>query len=147
MYRKGVSALICNANKEFLLVNLTGFEERYFAVPGGGIDPGESHEQAAYREIMEELGIGKESLVLVGKSETPVITIFKTPKKESLGSERYFLGFQFIGNESEIVLKPDEVRSYVWVPYSELGSRLLFDDQLRDTEKKIREIFGSEDKI
>ena len=38
MYRKGVSALIMNKNKELLLVNLMSFEEKYFAIPGGGLE-------------------------------------------------------------------------------------------------------------
>ncbi len=57
MYRKGVSALIVNKQDEFLLVNLLSFEERFFAIPGGGIDEGESFEDTAYREIHEELNI------------------------------------------------------------------------------------------
>jgi len=62
MYRKGVSALIVNNNNEFLLVNLESFEDKYFAIPGGGIEQGETLENAVYREIYEELGIGKKSL-------------------------------------------------------------------------------------
>jgi ADP-ribose pyrophosphatase YjhB (NUDIX family) len=53
MYRKGVSALIVNENNEFLLVNLESFEEKYFAVPGGGIERGETLENAVYREMRE----------------------------------------------------------------------------------------------
>jgi ADP-ribose pyrophosphatase YjhB (NUDIX family) len=50
MYRKGVSALIINKNDEFLLVNLKSFEEKYFAIPGGGVEQGETLEDAVYRE-------------------------------------------------------------------------------------------------
>ena len=46
MYRKGVSALIINKNKEFLLVNLESFREEFFAVPGGGIEQRETLENA-----------------------------------------------------------------------------------------------------
>ncbi len=72
MYRKGVAALIINNKQEFLLVNLLSFEEKYFAIPGGGSDPNESIEETVYREIKEELGIDKELLELVGKSENPL---------------------------------------------------------------------------
>lgn len=72
MYRKGVSALIMNSNDEFLLVNLESFENKYFAVPGGGVEQGETFEDAVYREVHEELGIEKSSLRLAGKSPVPV---------------------------------------------------------------------------
>lgn len=146
MHRKGVSALITNKHNEFLLVNLNSFEERYFAIPGGGVEESETLEQAADREIMEELGIKASSLELVGKCELPLQFAFKTPKinkegKEYIGSVRYFFGFRFIGDESEIVLQEEEVRAYKWVSYEELGMYLLFDDQLEETVGKIREVF------
>lgn len=53
MHRKGVSALIINQNQEFLLVNLNSFEDKYFAIPGGGQEDGESLEDTVYREILE----------------------------------------------------------------------------------------------
>ena len=70
MFRKGVSALIINKKQELLLVNLESFEPHFFAIPGGGIEEGESKEEAVYREIGEELGIEEKSLKLIGKSGT-----------------------------------------------------------------------------
>ena len=143
MYRKGVSALIVNKNNEFLLVNLTSFKEMYFAILGGGIDGDESLEECVYREIREEIGIEKESFELVGASKESLKVKFKLNKdgKEYEGSERYFFGFNFIGNDNQIRLKDDEVRSYVWVPFSKLKEYLLFDNQLRETSEKVFEIF------
>ncbi len=77
MYRKGVSALLCNNNQEFLLVNLQSFENKFFTIPGGGVEEGETLEEAVYREIHEELGIGKSSLEYVGKSDISIKRIFK----------------------------------------------------------------------
>lgn len=146
MYRKGVSALVINDQQEFLLVNLESFEERFFAIPGGGLDAGESLESAVYRELFEELSISRESLELAGKSEDPLQIKFKKIKLnrdgiEYIGSERYFFGFRFIGDKESIVPKDGEVRSFKWVSYEELGKYLLFDGQLEETISKIREIF------
>lgn len=148
MYRKGVAALIINNNQEFLLVNLISFKEKYFAIPGGGSEPNESLEDTVYREIKEELGIEKEYLELVGKSDNPIYFKFAEIKLsrngiEYGGSEKYFFGFKFIGDDSEIKLQEDEVRSYKWVPFLELKNYLLFDNQLKDTEEKIKELFGN----
>lgn len=148
MYRKGVSVLIINANQEFLLVNLESFETKFFAIPGGGVDKDETLEEAAYREVQEELGIKKESLEFIGQAEEPVRLLFKTKKLvrdgvEYDGMERFFFGFRFIGDESEIVLQEGEIRSYKWVPINSLNDYLLFDNQLEDTSAKIKEIFYS----
>ena len=146
MYRKGVSALIINKNKEFLLVNLESFKEGFFAVPGGGIEEGETLEEAVYREIKEELGIDKNSLELVGKNISPLKFKFKVIKmtrngKNYEGSERYFFGFLFVGDDNEINFKDGEVRSFRWVPSVQLKDYLLFDNQLQETLEKIAEIF------
>ena len=146
MYRKGASALIINTKQEFLLVNLVTFEERFFAIPGGGIEPGETAEQAVYREIEEELGIIKDKLELVGECKDSLCFKFKTKKLEKdgteyEGSERYFFGFRFIGNDDDISLRESEVRSYRWVCLEDLNKYLLFGSQLKDTSEKIVELF------
>jgi len=146
MYRKGVAALIINDRNEFLLVNLESFENKYFAIPGGGIESGESLEEAVYREIKEELDLKRSSLQLVGQSQTPLRFKFKVitmnrDGKTYEGSERHFFGFRLVGPDDQIQLKDGEVRAYRWVPFAELKDYLLFDDQLEETSAKIREIF------
>jgi len=148
MFRKGVSALIINKKNEFLLVNLESFEDKYFAVPGGGVEREETLKDAVYRELNEELGIKKKHLQIVGQSNIPVRFRFKVIKmnrdgKNYNGSERYFFGFQFIGANNEIKLKKDEVRAYKWVSSKRLKNYLLFDNQLQETLEKIKEIFSN----
>ena len=147
MYRKGVSALIINTKNEFLLVNLISFEEKYYAIPGGGVEENETLEDSVYREIKEELGINPSSLEKIGASANPLKTTFKFPKinkkgKEYIGSERHFFAFRFTGSDDEIKLAENEVRAYKWVPFSDLNKYLLFDNQLEDTTGKIEEMFG-----
>jgi len=146
MYRKGVSALITNSSNEFLLVNLESFEDKYFAIPGGGVERGETLENAVYREIYEELGVEKKSLQFVGQSNIPIKFKFKAIKmtrdgKNYEGSERYFFGFRFVSANNEIKPKNGEVRAYRWVSFVRLKDYLLFDGQLKDTQEKIKEIF------
>lgn len=147
MYRKGVSALIINSKNDFLLVNLVSFEEKYFAIPGGGAEEDESLEDSVYREIKEELNIDSSSLELIGVSTESLKTTFKTPKTSKqgityIGSERFFFAFKFINSDDEIQPTEDEVRIYKWVPFENLDQFLLFDNQLEDTVNKIKELFG-----
>lgn len=146
VFRKGVSALIMNDKNEFLLVNLESFKEHFFAIPGGGLDGDESIDDAVYREIKEELGITKRSLEKIGVCKEPLQFRFKTKTLhrdgvEYDGSERYFFGFKFIGSDSEIKLQEGEIRLYKWAPYKKLKDYLLFDNQLKDTQEKIQELF------
>jgi len=148
MYRKGISAFIVNEKNEFLIVNLISFEEKYYAIPGGGVEENETLEDAAYREINEELGINQSDLELIGESENSLKTTFITPKidkkgNKCVGSERYFFAFRFKGSDNDIKLAVDEVRAYKWVPFLDLNKYLLFDNQLADTTEKINEIFSN----
>jgi putative (di)nucleoside polyphosphate hydrolase len=148
MFRKGVSSIIINKKNEFLLVNLESFEDKYFAVPGGGVEQEETLKDAVYRELNEELGISEKNLEIMGKSNIPVRFKFKVIKMnrdgiEYEGSERYFFGFRFIGDEKTITPNPGEIRSYKWVAYDKLKDYLLFDNQLQETLEKIDEIFSN----
>ena len=146
LFRKGVSALILNEKDEILLVNLQSFETKYFAIPGGGIETGETLEEAVYREIKEELGLDRDSLNLEGVCNETLLIHFKTNKlnRDGVdydGMERHFFGFRFVGDDREIKLQDDEIRSYKWVSFADLKDYLLFENQLEETTKKIAEIF------
>ncbi len=148
LFRKGVSALIVNENQELLLVNLQSFETKFYAIPGGGIEEGETLKDAVYREINEELGISRESLDLAGLCKEPLRLVFKTKKLargeiEYDGMERFFFGFYFTGSDDEIILQPDEIRDFKWITFKDLKGYLLFDNQLEDVTAKLLELFPS----
>jgi 8-oxo-dGTP pyrophosphatase MutT (NUDIX family) len=58
LHREAARVLLLDASDRVLLIaHLPGDGRRVWTAPGGGLDPGETHEQAAARELREEIGI------------------------------------------------------------------------------------------
>jgi TDG/mug DNA glycosylase family protein len=57
--REAVRAAVVDADRRLLLVQFRRpvGDESWWGTPGGGIDPGESHEEALRRELREEIGL------------------------------------------------------------------------------------------
>ena len=55
--REGARAVIFDPADRILLVHFTFPDLSLWATPGGGLDPGETHEQAVARELEEEAGL------------------------------------------------------------------------------------------
>jgi 8-oxo-dGTP pyrophosphatase MutT (NUDIX family) len=57
--RSAVRVVMLDPEDRVLLIELVdrARARRWWIMPGGGIDKGESHEQAAYREVAEETGL------------------------------------------------------------------------------------------
>lgn len=55
--RRAVRALVIDDCDRVLLVRWNVFGDRWWIAPGGGVEPGESDEQALARELGEELGL------------------------------------------------------------------------------------------
>lgn len=71
--RKAVRVLLLNGNNELLLMCVEGFDiatvdgkrnNRYWCTLGGGIEPNETIQQAALREIFEESGLAQNDIEL-----------------------------------------------------------------------------------
>ena len=92
----------------------------YWALPGGFIDPGESPEEAARRELEEEAGLTIGSAMkFVGKFDTP----HRDPRMADTWSYAYSLQVP-----KEQVRAGDDASEAKWIPISALSKlQLAFD--------------------
>ncbi|MBI3163901.1 MAG: NUDIX domain-containing protein [Anaerolineales bacterium] len=88
----------------------------YFAFPGGGVDEGETDEQAAIREAMEELGI---EVGIVQKAAT----ILREGRRDQVYFLVKWLGGEYgtgTGEEFDEVDEENGTYNPVWMPLGEL---------------------------
>ena len=72
--RVGASAIIFDESREKVLLTKRTDNGRW-CIPGGGMDPGESVEEACVREVYEETGLHVESTRLVGVYTNPGMVV------------------------------------------------------------------------
>lgn len=83
--RVRVAALIENSQNEILLIQQKKKDSYYWLLPGGGIEFGESAEDALKRELKEELSLEMKSASFLLLNESN-----RTRRKETSHSTRFF---------------------------------------------------------
>jgi ADP-ribose pyrophosphatase YjhB (NUDIX family) len=111
-----VNIVVTNDADELLLIRRSDNDN--WAVPGGGVDLGESLSQAAVRETREESGIECEVTGLVGIYTDPRHVILYTSNGEVRQEFSILLTARLTGGDLATSSETSEVR---WVPVSEVG--------------------------
>ena len=128
-YRKNVGLIVCNDCCQVLWARRVRHDGWQF--PQGGIKPDESVEQAAFRELQEEVGLKAEDVHLLGatdewlKYEVPQIKVrylrrpLRRPRQFRGQKQRWFL-FRLISQDSSVRLDlsdSPEFDQWQWVDY------------------------------
>ena len=129
-YKKGlrvrVAALIKNSRGEILLIQQHKKKSHYWLLPGGGIEFGESAEDALKREIKEELNleIRNISFLLLNESIDPegkrhlIQLVFKAETKKAIPhiseKEKAITGFGYfpLSALADMEIRPD-IKKYL----------------------------------
>jgi 8-oxo-dGTP pyrophosphatase MutT (NUDIX family) len=119
MYR---SRAIIVRNHHIALIKRQRGERTYYVIPGGGMEPGESPEQTAIRESLEELGLNVTIERLLAR------VVFH-------GREQYYFFARVIGGHFGTGMGPEMTGKYppergtftpVWVPLKQVEKIDLF---------------------
>ena len=102
---------------------------RYWGFPKGHVDPGETPESAAMREIAEETGIHPESLVLRAPLP-PSEYVFRRPNHGALIFKRVHHFVVEAPAGTELHPDPAEIAEAAWLGFADARARLSFKDTL-----------------
>ncbi|EFK96186.1 protein containing NUDIX hydrolase, core domain [sediment metagenome] len=149
-YRQSVNAFIINEGSELLLIQKVNYDDHHWEVPGGGLNYNESPESCVLRELKEELGTNKFEIL----KKSNILYRFEWPqadrdwafKKHGIrwrGQEKSQYLLNFLGNNSDIILDPGELKDYKWVKLQDLIKYLVFEGQF-ENHKKVLFDFGYE---
>ncbi|EPG9801808.1 RNA pyrophosphohydrolase [Providencia stuartii] len=123
-YRPNVGIVICNRQGQVLWARRYGQHSWQF--PQGGINPGESPEQAMYRELFEEVGLQRKDVRLLASTRNWLR--YKLPKRlvrwdtkpVCIGQKQRWFLLQLQCNEADINVqrsKSPEFDGWRWVSY------------------------------
>ena len=102
-------------------------------MPQGGVDPGETCEAAAYRELWEETGVTEKLVTLEAKSnglipyDLPHEIVPKIWKGKYRGQEQMWFLFRFHGSDADvnIVTEHPEFSEWKWMPKADLVANIV----------------------
>ncbi|MGB3724612.1 MAG: RNA pyrophosphohydrolase [Glaciecola sp.] len=123
-YRANVGIIICNKSGQVFWARRYGQHSWQF--PQGGIDKGETAEEAMYRELNEEVGLKKQDVKIVAVSRTwlryklPKRLVRKGPEPICIGQKQKWFLLSLTCNEKDIDLQctgHPEFDDWRWVSY------------------------------
>ncbi len=132
-YRANVAIVICNKGGKVLWARRTRRDGWQF--PQGGVERDETAEDAAFRELYEEVGLRRQHVKLVGRTQSWLkydVPRFHLRSRRSRGDfkgqkQLWFL-FQMLGHDSDVrldrVAKP-EFDTWRWVDYWDPVERIV----------------------
>lgn len=125
MYRHNVAAVVINHDKQ-VFIGKRNVSQDHWQFPQGGVNEGESEQDAILRELQEELGSNKFSLLYKSKH----LYRFEWPKSQLrndglIGQEqRYFLVLYY-GKDNEIKLEERALLGFEWIPPEKVLERIF----------------------
>jgi len=121
-YRYSVGFMLLNSQKKvFLGKRCWPKDSPYrFQMPQGGIQEGETPEQAMWREMHEEIGLGPETVKIITSTKDWLHYDLPKPMQTSIvGNKQKWFLCMFLGTDKDVVLtneKKPEFCGFRWAP-------------------------------
>lgn len=126
LYRQGIGVVLINRKKEILVGKRKNNHSYTWQMPQGGMELGETEEEAAVRELTEEMSIVKVTILAKSAEYYYYNFPYKLQKKFWLGKylgqrQRWFL-MQHLGedNDANVATPEAEFSQFKWMPPSDV---------------------------
>lgn len=117
IYRENVAAILRNARGEILVCERLGVPNAW-QFPQGGIDGGETPEEALVREVWEEIGLDSGTFAIVERRGPYRYLYGKGRSKRGFhGKEQFYFLCDFTGSDTQIQVATEhpEFQAYRWI--------------------------------
>ena len=130
--QRKVRAIVTNKEGKYLLIQPHSYKEHMWTFVGGGVESGETLDQAIRRELKEEVGI-ETILSITASSIKPWYEFsskFKKSKNTDYDGQIANLFWIEVPNDISIKLQIEEVKDYRWACLSEVRELVTVPEQI-----------------
>lgn len=117
-YREGVGIMLLNPQKQVFVARRIDTTSEAWQMPQGGIDPGETPEQAARRELLEEAGTDKAEILAESRVwhtyDLPEHLISAIWQGRYRGQRQKWFAMRFTGSDADIDICTGEPEFCEW---------------------------------
>ena len=127
-YRPCVGIMLINSNNQIFAGQRIDNHLEAWQMPQGGIDKGEDVETACFREMKEEIGTDKASIIAIHPEwlnyDIPEILADKLWDRKYRGQTQKWVALKFTGKDSDINIKTHipEFSKWKWISPQQLSS-------------------------